>query len=174
MTAAASVSIVGAKRSLDDSLCGAPVDPPRSFHYCRVSPDTSVRNEIVDAIWATGRPATVVAGLIGDIHARMRFAARGRLRDGDLLEPVRLDPALWEIKWRMRREGEFRLYHAEPNGDPALVALRFHRKSTEGNADAIRGAQEEEMTLAGARYAEGAKNSWGHARRCTQCLAVID
>lgn len=122
-------------------------------------------------MYSTGRPTVAVAGLIGDVYARMRAAASGELVGFDVLEPVRVHPELWEIKWKPRKLGEFRMYHAEPGGDPELVGLRFHRKDVRsGDRVVIRAAQEAEMALAATRYSDGVSDRWGHERSCRECV----
>jgi hypothetical protein len=164
------------KRTIADSLCSQPADPPRTLHRY-VAPDKGddVSHEVYLAAWAQ-KKATVytAASFIGDVNARLRVAARGQLRDADNLEPVRLDPLLWEIKWRSGRTRHHRMYHAEPGStgdEPAIVALRFHLKDvSSANQDTIDALQDAEMEIASERYADGVKKKWGHKRDCAGCL----
>lgn len=159
-----------ARRKWHDSLCAKPVEVPRSFHFYSDA-DSHVRHEIVNTFTATGKPQTAVAGLVGDVYGRMRAAQRGEICDADLLEPIRDVPTLWELKWKLGRLGEYRLYHAEPAADPELVALRFHAKDVSGVTQAIIDeAQDVEIGVAAQRYDDGVKNSWGHRKGCTDCL----
>lgn len=163
-------------RRPSDSLCYQPVDSPRSFHYLTTDA-VSVYREMVDAAWDHGRTPTVAAGLMGDFLAQLRAAAHGELRSGgnnrEPVGPVRLNPAVWEIRWKLGKQGEFRLYHAEPNDDPQLVALRFHEKDSSSNdADIIDDLQEQEMGLAATRYGDGVNNRWGHVKGCQDCLTL--
>lgn len=93
----------------------------------------------------------------------------GNLSDGKVLEPVRLDPQLWEMKWKFKKR-LFRLYHAEPTGQPQFVALRFHQKDTSSGDDAtIQRLQDLEIELASERYDNGQSASWGHRKGCSHC-----
>jgi hypothetical protein len=157
-----------------DSLCLQPVDSARSFHYYSPTGGTpTVRQEVVDALYDRARSVVDGAGMVGDVLGRMRAAARGGLaNDPDEFEPVRRQPELWEIKWKFRKVGEFRMYHAEPMSDPELVALRFHEKETEGlTPDEIEALQDAEMDLAGDRYEAGENRRWGHSSACGDCLS---
>lgn len=158
-----------------DSLCYQPVDAPRSFHYFT---DGTVRvyKEMVDAAYGHDRTSLAAAGLMGDFLGQLRRAAHGELRSGgnnrEPVGPVRLNPDIWEIRWKLGRLGEFRLYHAEPDDEPQLVALRFHEKdSSSEDADTIDDLQEDEMRLAGTRYDDGVNNRWGHVKGCRDCLS---
>ena len=163
------------RREASASLCVQPCEHPRGFHLL-VDPQRAirVRNEIAEAVDATESTMHRRVVLEGEILGQLRRAAEGKLRlgleDGDVLEPVRRNPDLWEIKWKKGKRGELRLYHAEPGADPSFVGLRFHRKSTAGNAAAIAAAQNDEMDEAGRRYADGVKVRWGHATDCADCL----
>jgi hypothetical protein len=165
-------------RMPDDSLCHQPSDTPRSFHYYSSHDGTiHVHREMVDAAWIPGRAMGLAAGMVGDFEARIKFAARGELRSGadgeELVAPVRRDPHVWEIRWKVGRQGEYRLYHAEPTANPQLVALRFHEKDTSsGDADTIDALQEVEMDEAARRYKEGVNRKWGHRKSCADCIAA--
>ncbi|MFE5293008.1 hypothetical protein ACFQ8T_12575 [Isoptericola sp. NPDC056618] len=161
-------------RSASDSLCTQPTEHAREFHF-HSSPfeSTSVRNEIVDALYDAARTPMQAAGLVGDVFGRMRAAGLGHLADDpDEFCPVRSQPELWEMKWKFKRMGEYRLYHAEPGRSPDLVALRFHRKDTDRFASSteINQRQNVEMELAAARYEAGEDHRWGHTRGCGDCL----
>lgn len=158
-------------RTLSDSLCTQHSDIARSFHRFSIGGER-VQQEIVDAAYAAGGTPTAIADRIGAFLGRMRAAAHGDLpQTKDDLEPVRDDPRLWEIKWKLKKRGEYRLYHAEPGAAPELVALRFHRKDTSGPQDDIDARQDAEIAVASRRYAEGATSRWGHAASgCTECL----
>ena len=160
------------RRSVTDSLCAQPCATPRSFHWFSSSDGTEhVYQEVVDAAWDDGRTAHAAAGIIGDVLAKARRAASGKLRSASDLVPVRLHPVLWELRWTLGRVGEFRMYHAEPGVDPELVALRFHRKDTSGSTQGeVDSAQESEMDVAQARYQRRAVERWGHTGDCTDCL----
>ena len=120
----------------------------------------------------------------------MKEASLGVLRSGAEdkdapLEPVRRNPDLWEIRWApkpagRRRLGEFRMYHAEPGGNPDIVALRFHRKETfpalnrNEQDQAIEDTQDAEIDEAGKRHRVGEPNRWGHTTRCVTCVEPIN
>ncbi len=88
-------------------------------------------------------------------------ARMGKLTEGELLRPVRLDPVVWELRLGYSG-GLYRLYFAEPESDTEiLVALRFHEKSLDGTDDEIDAAQELEMDEAIDRLAKGEHNRWG-------------
>lgn len=169
-------------RTIDISLCATPADPAHCLHFYSApgvagAAPCDVNREIVDAAWAQDKAtAYTAASFIGDVMARLRAAARGELRDADNLEPVRLDPVLWEIKWRESSTRGHRMYHAEPGATgagPAIVALRFHRKDTSsGDQATIDAMQEAEMEVASRRYVDGMKMKWGHRKPCTKCLDV--
>ena len=119
-----------AKRSTSDSLCAQPCSRPRAFHwYFDTATSVHVRQELVALAWSLGLSVHDAAGLVGDVEAKMKRAARGLLRSAEDLVPVRLHPTLWELRWSLS-VGEFRLYHAEPGTRPEMVALRFHQKDT--------------------------------------------
>jgi len=160
------------RRSTTDSLCAQPCATPRTFHWFSNDDGTErVYQEVVDAAWADGRTPHAAAGIIGDVLAKSRRAASGMLRSASDLVPVRLHPMLWELRWRLGRVGEFRMYHAEPGADPDLVALRFHHKDTSGSTQGeIDSVQEGEMDVAQARYERRSTDRWGHTRGCTGCL----
>lgn len=165
------------RRTAADSLCTRPCDPPRAFHFFVDGRRArSVRAEIEQAVSQTKGSMIDRAALHGEIFGQVRRAAAGKLRlgldDGDLLEPVRRNPDLWEIKWKRGKRGEFRLYHAEPGNAPDLVGLRFHAKDTSSNdADQIERLQNAEMDEAGRRFVDGLKDRWGHAPGCHDCAA---
>ena len=131
-----------------------------------------MRHEVVDEAYASTKTMYQAADMIGQVYGRLKAAARGRLPDdSDLFEPARRQPMLWEIKWKLGRLGEFRMYHAEPGHDPDLVALRFHRKrTTELSAVEIAELQDQEMDLAAERFVAGEPSRWGHGRSCGDCL----
>lgn len=154
------------------SLCVSPSTDDRSFH---LRPDPSTGNkfhaEIIDALSAPGRGQQAVAGLMGDVLGRMKAARKGELADGAEVVPVQTQPVLWEVRWQFGKDGEYRLYHAEPGGKPDFVALRFHRKDTSSeDPKTIEDLQNAEMAIAASRYVDGAGARWGHGRRCSNCL----
>jgi hypothetical protein len=162
-----------ADRDPSDSLCLQPTSAPRAFHHFSASEEArTVRNEIVDELWDRAPTSVAAAALVGDVLGRMKAAASGRLAENvDEFEPVRRQPELWELKWKFKRVGEFRLYHAEPGENPELVALRFHQKETEGlTPEDIQARQNDQMDLAADRYTSGETRRWGHRRGCTDCL----
>lgn len=167
-------------RARSESLCTQPSDAMRSFHKFSVGVD-DVQREIVDAVHDAGDKVrlsdSAKAMRVGDIIGRMRNAARGRIALGDKdLVPVRTHPELWELRWSLRKLGKFRMYHAEPGGEPDLVALRFHRKDDSSNDVAeIHRLQQEEIDEATKRYGDGVKIRWGHVVTvCRACVADIE
>lgn len=86
-------------------------------------------------------------------------ASRGEIVEGNgALEPVMLEPELWELRWQFGRE-LYRQYHAEPSRMPGwLVALRFHRKVVvqDDEAETTR-LQNEEIGVAQQRLFERAE-----------------
>lgn len=163
-----------ASRDPSDSLCLKPSSSQRSFHHFETADGSAnVRREIVDTLWDRAKTMVQAAGLVGDVEGRMRAAARGQLADNrDEFEPVKTQPELWELKWKFRRVGEFRLYHAEPAANPDMVALRFHEKQTEGlTADEIEAEQDREMEVAADRFRTGESRRWGHRPGCQHCLS---
>lgn len=161
------------RRTPADSLAVVPIDRGRSFHLFSHG-GVRLRAEIVDAVYAAGKPPVATAMMLGEVWARVRAAARGRLVDSDRLSPIRSRPDLWELRWSFRRVGEFRMYHAEPGARPALVGLVFHRKDVDGlDDDQVRAAQQSWMDRAAERHRHGADERWGHVpRRCPECLDV--
>lgn len=152
----------------------------RSFHKFVVG-EEDVHREIVDAVHDAGDEVrlsdSAKAMRVGDILGRMRIAARGRIALGDKdFIPVRTHPEMWELRWSLRRLGKFRMYHAEPGGDPDLVALRFHRKDdSSGDGAEIDRLQQAEMDRAADRYGDWVKIRWGHvATVCHACVADIE
>lgn len=126
---------------------------------------------MIAALTAPKQTATALAHLVGEVLGRIRAAMDGMLADGDLLEPVQMDPLLWEVKWKLKKQGEFRLYHAEPLTNPDFVALRFHQKDVSSRDDkTIRALQNVEIAAAGQRHQDGLPASWGHRRGCANCL----
>ncbi len=126
--------------------------------------------EIMDVIGRLGMGPVRTAALKGEVNARMKAAASGRLRGADELEPVRTQPELWEIKWKEKKNVQLRLYHAEPGRSPDLVALHFHCKDV-SDQDRIKERQEAAMQVAADRHYEGAPRVWGHRKRdCRHCL----
>lgn len=96
-----------------------------------------------------------------ELYAVLERARMGRLTEGDLLQPVRLDPVVWELRFSFTA-GVYRLYFGEPQSDTeALVGLRFHLKKLEGTAEEIQAAQDIEMELASERLSTGESNRWG-------------
>ena len=168
------MSAGGRERRVEDSLCARPSAQPRAVHFCADGEGVDVRREVVDAAWAVaGATPYTAAAFVGDVHGRLRAAARGRLRDAENLAPVRLDPVLWEISWRRGRARHHRMYHAEPGAagqSPDLVALRFHAKDIEGDAGRVRAVQDAEIAVARERYAAGTAGRWGHGDACRHCL----
>ena len=158
-------------RTRSESLCTQCVDLPRTFHRMS-SNGVTLQREIVDALHETGVPLARAASLVGDVLGRMRAAARGELPDdSDEVDPVRAQPALWEIRWHFGGVGEFRMYHAEPGGVPDMVALRFHRKDTSSDdSKSITRLQNIEIDTAASRYEAGVNFRWGHRKRCAECV----
>lgn len=159
-------------RSLADSLCAQPATEPRDFHwFVSEERDLNVYQEVIAVAWDRGRSAVDAAGIVGDVLGKMRAGAKGELRDGSELEPVRRYPPLWEIKWKLGKRGELRLYHAEPGAAPDLVALRFHEKDTSSHdPDRIEALQDAEMDEAERRHDDGVNRRWGHRHPCANCL----
>lgn len=159
------------------SLCQIPTTEFRCFHYAKLGSQETVEDEMLAVVAPLAKTPLDEIGILGDIRGRLRNAARGQLpenQDG-VIEPVRRHPELWEIKWTLKlkpkRRELLRLYHFEPEGKPELVALRFHRKVTDGIIDEqIEALQEAEMDVAHERALEGKDDLWGHKRRCTGCL----
>lgn len=155
------------------SLCQIPTTEFRCFHYARLESQESVETEILAVVRPLAKTALDEIWMMGEIRGRLRNAARGRLPENrkDVIEPVRLHPALWEIKWKLKPKRLLRMYHVEPGGQPELVALRFHQKLTKDLTDQqVQELQEEEMDVAHARVLGGQSSSWGHKRKCTGCL----
>jgi len=137
----------------------------------------SVKQEIMDAVGNAKGSDLERARLQGLIFGQLMTAAIGELRlgleDGEVLEPIRRNPELWEIKWKYgkgKTKAEYRLYHAEPGRTPPLVGLRFHQKETTGSSADIEDAQNAEIDKAGKRFRDGAPRAWGHTRNCTNCV----
>lgn len=96
-----------------------------------------------------------------ELYAVLERARMGRLTEGDLLQPVRLDPVVWELRFSFTA-GVYRLYFGEPQSNAeVLVGLRFHLKDLEGTEEDIRAAQESEMELASERLSTGENDRWG-------------
>lgn len=182
---AASVPAVGDdgdNRRGRDSLCTQPVVVPRSFHRLNVDGD-DVQGEVVAALYAARDEASprmsddALAQRIGEVLGRMRSAAKGNVPDNPrIVEPVRRNPDLWELKWDFAKLGKFRMYHAEPGSNPDMVALRFHLKDTSSkDDDVVERLQNAEMDTAGERFTSGVKSRWGHVQRgCTHCVSNIE
>lgn len=154
------------------SLCLQP-NGFREFHFCALDETRTVRDEIVATIAPIARTAMDEAHLIGEVLGRMRTAARGETPSTrDEFEPVRRYPGvLFELKWRFRRRGEYRMYHSEPGSNPDLVALHFHQKVIESLTDQeIEDAQETAMDLAEDRRKDKKTRRWGHVSACRHCL----
>lgn len=157
-------------------MCTQHVDQMRSFHKLSVG-DEDLHAEVTAAIYATGAKGQAAAIRAGEVWGRVRNAAKGLLPVDDKgLVPVRRNPDLWELKWKLGRLGQFRMYHAEPGGDPAMVGLVFHRKDVPGaDADEIEQLQNREMDRAGKLYGEWVNVLWGHQSKCcTHCVADIE
>jgi hypothetical protein len=163
------------------SRCQVPQAPdePYTWHFhSETAQGDDVWREMVLAIDAAvaahDRPgldrASVVNGLIGDVRGLLRQAAKGRLREGSDLKPIRLDPVLWELRWDFKKFGRMRQYHAEPAANPTLlVALHFHKKVECDDAKATEAAQDDAIKTASRRYADGVKYAGVHPVGCPDC-----
>lgn len=155
------------------SLCQIPTTDFRCFHYAKLGSKESVEDEILAVVRPLAKTPLDEISIVGNIRGRLRNAARGQLPENqeDVIEPVRLHPELWEIKWKLKPKSLLRMYHVEPDGKPELVALRFHLKVTDNLTDKqIEDLQDKEMDVAHDRASDGEPNRWGHKRGCTGCL----
>ena len=96
-----------------------------------------------------------------ELFAVLEEARMGQLSKRDLLQPIRLDPLMWELRFSFTA-GVYRLYFGEPAEYPGvLVATRFHLKQTEGTDLEVTAAQDAEMALAAERFNGGIATRWG-------------
>lgn len=171
-------------RSNASSRALQPAASERSFHLLAHG-KWNVDREVNDAVDELIPNVSTAIDQVGVIRATLRAAARGELPTGlddhDLLEPVRRQPELWELKWKVRRKkkqhGELRMYHAEPrDGNPDLVGLKFHIKDLRGGSQAIESAQNAEMDTAADRYTDTAarRSRWGHRDGSHRGFCVTD
>ena len=166
----------GPQRTASQSLCAQEENAACAFHLHEDNHRAiSVKREINDAAGALRGSLIERASVHGQFIGQIRRAAAGKLRHGKEdaaeLKPVRRNPVLWEIVWKIKKQGEYRLYHSEQSSEPLLVGLRFHRKDTSGfDADTIKNLQNAEMDEAGTRYTQGMPTLWGHEAGCTTCI----
>jgi hypothetical protein len=100
--------------------------------------------------------------LVGSILALRELAASGEIPENDeAIGPVRLDPEIYELRWRMSG-ALIRQYHAEPSRLPdLLVLLHIHQKATATESDSLTTElQDAEISYAALRYAAGEKSDW--------------
>lgn len=152
----------------------------RTFHEFSHG-TVDVHRELVDTVNDAAKNVYRASEQIGLVLATLKSAARGDLPTGDDLSdelvPCRTQPDLWELRWTRKRKrfsGEFRMYHAEPDGGgPDFVGLLFHEKDTSGTPDEIEQAQNDRMQEAADRYecVDAVQTRWGHAPDgCSRCV----
>lgn len=94
------------------------------------------------------------------VVSRLKRALAGELTPRDEVQPVMLDPLLWEIRWSFA-EGEVRLYHSEPEAD--LLMLHFAQKAwIEGDVEGTRAAQDVQIGEASGRLRTWDRDRSGH------------
>lgn len=98
----------------------------------------------------------------GEIVDLFDAAAHGEIWDtGDpttSIKPIHMDPEIFELRHTSLSK-KLRFYHGEPTESPRdLIALHRHIKT---GAD----SQQDEITYAARRYAEGRPNSWQRLHR---------
>lgn len=147
-----------------------------AVHWATLVDGTRVMAEMVDCIYALfpdSRQRLKRAATIGEVRARMRTAASGRLPIGDpqQFEPVRRHPDMWEHKWKLGKGRELRLYHAELSGQPSVLLLLFHRKEVVArDGKSISELQNEQVDRAADRVTVTGRFPWGHTvPTCTDC-----
>ena len=136
-----------------------------------------MRAEIGDPIYSDDRLTVREQVMrVVEITTTLKAAARGQLRGKPKLKPAWTPPSpeLWELAWsyKGRAAAEYRMYHSEPEGEPQLVGLRFHRKDL-SDETLIGQRQEHEMRTAGKRHVDGERVRWGHrVKSCDACLEL--
>jgi len=159
------------------SLCTQSHKTPIVVHWARLHDGTRVMEEMVDCVYALFPRANQrmrAVSIIGDVRARMRSAAEGRLPVGELdqFEPVRRHPDMWEHKWKLGKGRELRLYHAELGGQPHVVLLLFHRKEVAPrNGKTVSELQNQVLDRAADRVSVTGSSPWGHTTTaCADCV----
>lgn len=101
--------------------------------------------------------------LRGQIAALRQLAANGEIDFGDdeMLKPVSF-PDIYELKWTFLTT-KIRQYHGEPGSQPDdLIRLHMHiKKHVDGDYEAEKALQSQEISQAALRYAGGVSSNWG-------------
>jgi hypothetical protein len=112
--------------------------------------------------WIESLPPFAQSSVLGQIDALFELAASGQIQIGDegKLRPIRRDPDLYELKWKLLSKA-VRQYHAEPPQYPDdLVKLHIHIKSMRKTSAGTRAAQDMEISQAQLRYVTGESSEW--------------
>ncbi|MGY3567973.1 hypothetical protein [Sinomonas sp. RB5] len=157
------------------SKATTPSDRFADVHWATLGNGRTVWHELNETSAAAYPKLLDDTGFVGDVLGLLRSAAHGRLPEGnpDVLEPVRTNPYLWELKWKRRKKKrEFRAYYAEPEQSPDFVVLLFHEKDVSSqDQPTIDALQQGHIDKAGERHEEGLDRRWGHRKKaCHDCV----
>ncbi len=112
--------------------------------------------------WIESLQPFAQSSVLGQIDALLDLAASGQIHAGDesKLRPIRRDPDLYELKWKLLSKA-VRQHHAEPPHYPDdLVKLHVHIKSMRKTSAETRAAQDMEISQAQFRYVAGESSEW--------------
>jgi len=143
-------------------------------HFVDRDGQASVRTEINDIVMNVPTPNGREPGIFewtrrqGELKSLIERAERGDLQEGDDAHPhsdwspVRRNPLLRELRWRMQARTEARFYFSEPPETPGkIIGLRLHIKDTTGSDQDVSFKQNLEMDVAGDRLEQGRGWAWG-------------
>lgn len=126
--------------------------------------DTTHNSVVALADWIDTLQPFAQEFVVGQMDALQESAAAGLLRDGDdgKIKPIRVDPDIYELRWKLLSKA-VRQYHAEPPAMPAeLVRLHVHIKTfVPKNRPLTSRLQDAEIKHAQGRYGAGESSSWG-------------
>ena len=142
----------------------------------------------VDFYWYGGGDGTqkqhialAVEALMAALKKRLETAARGELQPPKEIKSLRAGDILFEIRWagipvhecpptgpERHTTAEVRLIHAQPYDELGLCVLGLHaheKAIIDGDAQATKRLQDDQIDLAEQRFSSGRSTCWGVQRR---------